>query len=46
MQIQIFSIPTLENHEELQKMNAFLRGHKIIDIIKPIRAKALSVFLP
>jgi len=34
MQIQIFSVPAIENSEELQKINAFLRGHKIIDIEK------------
>jgi hypothetical protein len=34
MQVQIFSISAIGNREELQKMNAFLRGHKIIDIEK------------
>jgi len=34
MEIQIFSISVFENIAELQKINAFLRGHKIIDIEK------------
>lgn len=34
MQIQIFSVPSIVNSDELQKMNAFLRGHKVIDIEK------------
>lgn len=34
MQVQIFSIQAIENKEDLQKLNAFLRGHKIIDIAK------------
>jgi superfamily II DNA helicase RecQ len=34
MQVQIFSIQAIDNSEDLQKFNAFLRGHKIIDIEK------------
>lgn len=34
MQLQIFSIRALDMSEDLQKLNSFLRGHKIIDIEK------------
>lgn len=34
MQIHIFSIPTFENVKQIDEMNVFLRGHKIIDIEK------------
>ncbi|MGV8136001.1 MAG: HRDC domain-containing protein [Mangrovibacterium sp.] len=34
MQIQLFNIPAFANEEELKKLNAFLRGNKIIDIEK------------
>jgi superfamily II DNA helicase RecQ len=44
MQVQIFSIPAIENKEELQKMNAFLRGHKIIDIEKQFVNNASESF--
>jgi len=45
MQIQIFSVPALENSEYLQKMNAFLRGHKIIDIEKQFVNNGSESFL-
>ncbi|HHB79308.1 MAG TPA: hypothetical protein ENK85_08760 [Saprospiraceae bacterium] len=32
MQIQIYSIPTFANQALLDEMNAFLRGHQIIDV--------------
>jgi len=34
MQIQLFHIPVFTNDEELKRLNAFLRGNKIIDIEK------------
>jgi superfamily II DNA helicase RecQ len=44
MQVQIFSISAIGNREELQKMNAFLRGHKIIDIEKQFVNNASESF--
>jgi len=44
MQVQIFSISAIENSSELQKMNAFLRGHKIIDIEKQFVNNASESF--
>lgn len=36
MQVQVFSVSTYENRQQLEELNAFLRGHKIIDIEKQL----------
>lgn len=44
MQIQIYSVSVNENSDDLQKINAFLRGHKIIDIEKQFVNNGLESF--
>lgn len=34
MQVQVFSIAVIDNKNQVDELNRFLRGHKIIDIEK------------
>lgn len=36
MQIKIFTIPLFDGEEALEEMNKFLRGNKVVDIIKSL----------
>lgn len=36
MQIKIFTIPLFGNEEPLEEMNKFLRGNKVVDIVKSL----------
>lgn len=36
MQYEIFTVPVLGGVEELERMNRFLRGHKVVQVEKQL----------
>ncbi len=44
MQVQVFYISVIENKQQTEEMNAFLRGHKVIDIDKQFVNNGINSF--